>query len=71
MAETAAGLSAREAARRVAGGCRRLYQSAIPLGRYGEPGEYARAAAFLLSDAAAYITGATLLVDGGQMRSVM
>jgi len=47
------------------------YRAAIPLGRYGEPGEYARAAVFLLSDAAAYITGATLLVDGGQMRSVM
>ncbi len=47
------------------------YHAAIPLGRYGVPDEYARAAVFLLSDAAAYITGATLLVDGGQMRSVM
>ncbi|MEO8593784.1 MAG: SDR family oxidoreductase [Candidatus Solibacter sp.] len=44
--------------------------SAIPLGRYGEPEEFARSAAFLLSPAAAYITGATLQVDGGAIRSV-
>jgi 3-oxoacyl-[acyl-carrier protein] reductase len=42
----------------------------IPLGRYGEPAELARAAAFLLSGAASYITGATLQVDGGLIRAV-
>jgi len=42
----------------------------IPMGRYGEPHEFARAAAFLLSDAASYITGATLQVDGGAIRSI-
>ena len=42
----------------------------IPLGRYGQPDEFGRAAAFLLSDAAAYITGASIQVDGGLIRGV-
>ena len=46
------------------------YSKAIPLGRYGEPGEFANAAVFLLSDAARYITGASLQVDGGMVKSV-
>jgi 3-oxoacyl-[acyl-carrier protein] reductase len=43
----------------------------IPLGRYGEPPDYGRVAAFLLSDAASYMTGATVQVDGGAIRSVL
>jgi len=43
----------------------------IPLGRYGEASEYGRVAAFLLSGAAAYMTGATVQVDGGLIRSVL
>jgi 3-oxoacyl-[acyl-carrier protein] reductase len=43
----------------------------IPLGRYGEPAEFGRAGAFLLSEAASYITGATVQVDGGLIRSVL
>jgi NAD(P)-dependent dehydrogenase (short-subunit alcohol dehydrogenase family) len=39
--------------------------ASIPLGRYGEAGEVAAAARFLLSDAAAFITGQVLCVDGG------
>jgi 3-oxoacyl-[acyl-carrier protein] reductase len=42
----------------------------IPLGRYGTPLEFGAAAAFLLSEAAAYITGATLVVDGGKTRAL-
>jgi 3-oxoacyl-[acyl-carrier protein] reductase len=45
--------------------------SAIPLGRYGRPEEFGRVAAFLLSPAAAYMTGATVQVDGGVIRSVL
>jgi 3-oxoacyl-[acyl-carrier protein] reductase len=37
----------------------------IPLGRFGEPEEVARAVRFLASDDASYITGVTLGVDGG------
>jgi 3-oxoacyl-[acyl-carrier protein] reductase len=41
----------------------------IPLRRYGEPLEFGRAAAFLLSPVASYITGAMIPVDGGAIRA--
>jgi len=44
---------------------------AVPLGRIGTPEEFAAAAAFLVSDAASYINGVSLLVDGGMARGTM
>jgi NAD(P)-dependent dehydrogenase (short-subunit alcohol dehydrogenase family) len=41
------------------------YNKKVPLGRLGEPSEAASAVLFLASDAASYITGATIMVDGG------
>jgi len=42
----------------------------IPLRRDGEPSEFGRAAAFLLSPAASFVSGAMLPVDGGVMRAL-
>jgi NAD(P)-dependent dehydrogenase (short-subunit alcohol dehydrogenase family) len=39
----------------------------LPLGRIGEPEDIGRAIAFLASDAAAWITGQILVIDGGAM----
>ena len=43
---------------------------AIPAGRYGDPSEYADVVAFLASTRAAYVTGSTVRVDGGQIASI-
>jgi 3-oxoacyl-[acyl-carrier protein] reductase len=42
----------------------------IPLGRYGAPEEFGRAAAFLLSPASSFVSGVMLPVDGGMLRSL-
>jgi 3-oxoacyl-[acyl-carrier protein] reductase len=39
----------------------------VPLGRLGRPRDVAHAVLFLASDEAAYITGTTIVVDGGQI----
>ncbi len=45
-------------------------RSAIPVGRYGEPAEFAAMAAFLSGRSASYMTGGIIRVDGGMIRAV-
>jgi 3-oxoacyl-[acyl-carrier protein] reductase len=49
---------------------RREAAERIPLRRQGEPEEFGRAAAFLLSPAASFVSGAMLPVDGGATRAL-
>lgn len=42
----------------------------IPLGRYGEPSEFAKTVVFLASDVNTYMTGNSFLVDGGLVKSI-
>ncbi len=46
------------------------FTAAVPMGRMGEPREFAALAAFLASERASYITGQSLAVDGGWIRSL-
>ncbi|HYP44301.1 MAG TPA: SDR family oxidoreductase [Propionibacteriaceae bacterium] len=45
-------------------------EAAIPLRRYGQPAEFARVAAFVLSPAASYLTGCVVPVEGGALRTL-
>ncbi len=45
-------------------------EARIPLGRYGEPAEFGRVAAFVLSPAASFVSGTMVPVDGGMMRAL-
>jgi 3-oxoacyl-[acyl-carrier protein] reductase len=51
------------------GRARAAAAAAIPMRRYGEPAEFAAVAAFVLSPAASYLTGAMIPVDGGALRT--
>jgi 3-oxoacyl-[acyl-carrier protein] reductase len=44
--------------------------ASIPMGRYGAPDDFGRVGAFLLSDAASYVTGTSVQVDGGMIRGL-
>lgn len=60
-----------EATARAAGttveAARAASERSIPLGRYGRPAEFGGIAAFLCSERAAYLTGTTVVVDGGKL----
>jgi len=47
------------------------WEKEIPMGRLGEPREFAALAAFLASERASYITGTSIAVDGGWIRSLL
>ena len=49
---------------------KRYEESVIPMGRYGDPAEYAAAVVFIASPKASYITGVSLQVDGGTTMSM-
>lgn len=49
---------------------RHEYERSLPIGRYGQPRDIGALAAFLASDEAGYITGQSILVDGGMISSL-
>lgn len=49
----------------------RAFYDSVPLGAFAEPADIARMVAFLASDAAAYVTGVTVQVDGGAVKGLL
>jgi 3-oxoacyl-[acyl-carrier protein] reductase len=56
---------------REAGAVKAEWEGRIPAGRYGTPEEFANAVVFLAGAGASYITGTTLVVDGGQINTLL
>ncbi|NBH70605.1 SDR family oxidoreductase [Clostridiaceae bacterium] len=52
-------------------GVRKYIETSVPLRRFAVPEEIANGIVFLASDCASFITGATLLIDGGQSRTII
>ena len=50
---------------------RAVWEQQIPMGRLGEPREFAALVAFLASERASYITGTSIQVDGGWVKSLL
>jgi 3-oxoacyl-[acyl-carrier protein] reductase len=48
-----------------------VWERQIPMGRLGEPHEFAATVAFLASERASYVTGASVAVDGGWIRTIL
>jgi 3-oxoacyl-[acyl-carrier protein] reductase len=67
--ELARGAAAREGVSEAE--ARARWESEIPMRRLGEPREFAALAAFLASERAGYITGTSITVDGGWVRSLL
>ncbi|CAN5785873.1 SDR family oxidoreductase [soil metagenome] len=59
-----------DAARGDEAAARAASEALIPLRRYGDPAEFGRVAAFVLSPAASYLSGVMLPVDGGLLRTI-
>jgi 3-oxoacyl-[acyl-carrier protein] reductase len=45
--------------------------SEIPIGRLGEPEEFAAVVAFLASERASYVTGTSIQIDGGWIKGLL
>lgn len=58
-----------EKSRQSVASIRQQSEQTIPLGRYGEPAEFASVVTFLASNVSNYINGSNILVDGGQIQS--
>jgi 3-oxoacyl-[acyl-carrier protein] reductase len=69
MEELARAASAREGISKAE--ARARWEAEIPMKRLGEPREFAALAAFLVSERASYITGTSIAVDGGWIRSLV